>query len=120
MAAYGTSEEGFDAMAGGRHLSVEGERVNRNGQFDEKDLDAAIARFEELSRPAPRLESAASQVAERFVLHLTAGNGDAIAELLSDDFSQDDRRRVVRRGSDMVGMPRSSTCGRSAAWASRR
>ena len=98
-AAYGTSEEGFDAEWRGITIStVEGDRVTRSELFDETDLDAALARFEQLSQPTPRLENAASQVAERFVLHLTAGNGDAIAELLSDDFSQDDRRRVVGAG----------------------
>ena len=38
--------------------------VNRCEVFDEADLDAALARFEQLSRPAPRLENTASQVAE--------------------------------------------------------
>ena len=52
-------------VAGGRLFTVEGDLVNRCEVFDEADLDAALARFEELSRPAPRLENAASQVAER-------------------------------------------------------
>ena len=47
-------------------LTVDGDLINRCEIFDEADLDAAFARFDELSRPAPRLENAASQVEERF------------------------------------------------------
>ena len=72
--------------------------------FDEADIDAAIARFDELSRPAPRLENAASRVLERYLAHFAARDWDAMAEMLADDFSADDRRRVVnagvRRGRD--------------------
>ena len=39
--------------------------INRGEVFDEADIDAAIARFDELSRPTRRLENAASRVAER-------------------------------------------------------
>ena len=66
MRRHGTSHEGFDAEWRGIHvLAVEGDMVNRCEVFDEADLDAAIARFDQLSRPAPRLENAASQVYER-------------------------------------------------------
>ena len=47
-------------------LTVDGDLINRCEIFDEADLDAALARFDELSRPAPRLENAASRVYERF------------------------------------------------------
>ena len=47
-------------------ITVDGDLINRCELFDEADLDAALARFDELSRPAPRLENAASQVDERF------------------------------------------------------
>ena len=61
-AAYGTSQEGFDAEWRGIAIfTVDGDLVSRSEVFDEADLDAALARFEELSRPAPRLENAASQ-----------------------------------------------------------
>ena len=54
-------------VAGRWHLlTVEGDLINRSEIFDEADLDAALARFDELSRPAPRLENAASRVCERF------------------------------------------------------
>jgi hypothetical protein len=50
----GTSQEGFDAewrMI--QLLTVEGDRVNRSELFDEADLDAALARFDELNPSAP-------------------------------------------------------------------
>ena len=62
-AAHETSQEGFDAEWRGIAIfTVEGDMVSRTEIFDEADLDAAIARFDQLSRPAPRLENAASQV----------------------------------------------------------
>ena len=65
-AGHGVSREGFDAeWRGVDLLTVDGDMVNRCEAFDEADLDAAIARFEELSQPAPRLENAASQVFEQ-------------------------------------------------------
>jgi hypothetical protein len=42
-------------------LTVEGDRISRLEMFDEADLDAALARFDELDRPAPQLENAATQ-----------------------------------------------------------
>ena len=60
--AHGTSQEGFDAEWREIDLlTVEGDLVNRCEIFDEADLDAALARFDELSRPAPRLENTASR-----------------------------------------------------------
>ena len=92
-------------MAGDRHLlTVEGDLINRCEMFDEADLDAALARFDELSRPAPRLENAASQVCERFWRTSRPATGTRWRTLLADDISTDDRRRVVnagvRRGRD--------------------
>ncbi|MEB3979898.1 BTAD domain-containing putative transcriptional regulator [Mycobacterium sp. 663a-19] len=101
----GTSREGFDAeWREVLLLTVEGDVFNRCEVFDEADIEAAIARFEKLHQPVPRLKNAASQVAERFLAHLVAGGWDAIAETFTADFCQDDRRRVVgaglRRGRD--------------------
>ena len=87
-AAHGTSQEGFDAEWREIHiLTVEGDLINRCEIFDEADLDAALARFDELQPPAPRLENAASQVAERFRTYFAARDWDAMAEMLADDFS---------------------------------
>ena len=98
-AAYETSQEGFDAeWRGIAILTVEGDMVSRTEVFDEADLDAAIASFEELSRPAPRLENAASQVGDRFLAHFAARDWDAMAEILADDLSNRDRRRVISTG----------------------
>ena len=60
-------------------MTVDGDLVNRCEVFDEADLDAALARFEELSRPAPRLENAASRVYERFQAYFAARDWDAMA-----------------------------------------
>ncbi len=99
LKAYGTSPEGFDAEWRMIQLPiVKGDRVDGCEVFDETDLDAALARFEELQPQAPRLENAASQVAERFLAHFAAGGWDAMAEILADNLSNDDRRRVVGAG----------------------
>jgi hypothetical protein len=48
----GTSQEGFDAeWREITLLTVHGDVVNRGEMFDETDLDAALARFDELERP---------------------------------------------------------------------
>ena len=104
-AAHGTSREGFDAeWRLIELLTVEGDLIGRCEIFDEADIDAALARFDELSRPAQRLENAASQVGERYLAQFAARDWDAMAEILADDVSADDRRRVVgagvRRGRD--------------------
>ena len=98
-AAYETSQEGFDAeWRGIAVLTVEGDMVSRTEVFDETDLDAAIARFDQLSRPAPRFENVAHQTADRFLAYFAAGDWDAMAEILADNLFNDDRRRVVNAG----------------------
>src|SRR5262249_42521622 len=88
----GTSQDGFDAeWRNIAVVTVDGHLLSRCEIFDQGDIDAALARFDELHLPTPRLENAASQVTERFLAHLAAGDWDAIAETLADDFSQDDR-----------------------------
>ncbi len=97
--AHGMSQEGFDAEWRDVHvLTVQGDRINRCELFDESDLDAALARLEELQPQAPRLENAASQVTERFVAHYLVREWAAMAEILANDFSSDDRRRMVGAG----------------------
>jgi hypothetical protein len=52
--SYGTSHEGFDAEWRFINLlTFEGDLINRVELFDDADLDAALARFDELNRPAP-------------------------------------------------------------------
>jgi hypothetical protein len=51
---HGTSHEGFDAEWRVVELMmVEGDLISQAELFDEADLDAAIARFDELNRQAP-------------------------------------------------------------------
>jgi hypothetical protein len=95
----GTSRAGFDAEWRMIHvLTVDGDLIIGAEAFDEADLDAALARFDELNRRAPQLENAASQLADRCQAHLAAGDWDAMAEMLADDFSSEDRRLVVGGG----------------------
>ena len=47
-------------------VTVEGDRLNRCEMFDETDVDAALARFEELLPPMPRLDDAASRAHDRY------------------------------------------------------
>ena len=55
-AAHGASWDGFEAEWRGIDvLSVEGELIGRGERFDEGDLNAALQRFDEISRS--RLES---------------------------------------------------------------
>ena len=79
-------------------MTVEGDQISRCEIFDEADLDAALARFDELQPQAPRLENAASQAAERFQAHFAARDWDAIADMLTADLYSDDRRPVVGGG----------------------
>ena len=98
-AAHLTSREGFDAEWRAINvLTVKGDLINRCELFDEADLDAAIAKFDQLTGPAPRLENAASQVAERVFGYARAGDWEAMAEILPDDSFVDDRRPVVNAG----------------------
>lgn len=98
-ASHETSQEGFDAeWRVITVVTVAGDMLNRCEIFDEEDLDAAIARFDQLSRPAPRLENAASRVDEHFQTCFAARDWDAMGDLLADDICADDRRRVVNAG----------------------
>ena len=96
---YGTSLEGFDAEW--RELvlfTFEGDRSNHCEMFDPADLDAALARFEELQPQTPQPENAASQVDQRFWAYFADRDWDALTELIADDISVDDRRHVVNAG----------------------
>lgn len=107
FSAHGGSREGFDAEWRGVSLStVDGDKINRCEIFDETDLDAALARFEQLTRPTSRLENAATLAFERFRAQFATRDWDAIAETLAENAFHDDRRLVVgvgvREGPDAV------------------
>jgi hypothetical protein len=98
-ATYATSREGLEIESGEIIiLMVEGDLLSRCEIFDDADLDAAIARFEELHRQPRRLENEASRGAQRMEAHLAARDWEASAELFADDYYCDDRRRVVNAG----------------------
>ena len=67
-------------MAGLILLTVEGDLVGRSEVFDEADLDAALASFEDAvpSTYAALLENTASRVDERFQAYFAARDWDAI------------------------------------------
>ncbi len=97
--AHETSQEGF--YAEWRVVSVltlEGDLVNRGEVFDEADLDAALARFDELQPQAPRLENAAIRVWGRFQTYLEADDWVEMAKMATEDIITDDRRRVIGAG----------------------
>lgn len=111
----GISDTGVDVEWREIGLStVRGDGINRSELFDETDLDAALARFDELHQQAPRLQNTASQVSDRFLAHFAARNWDAMAEMTADDFSSDDRRRVVGAG---VQLGRDADIDNMKAWA---
>ena len=106
--ATGTTEQGFEGEWREITLSVvENDRISRSEMFDETDLDAALARFDELleARQATREHSEPSGGALPGTI--AARDWDALAEMLADDVSIDDRRRFVVnaglwRGRDAV------------------
>ncbi|TPG32059.1 BTAD domain-containing putative transcriptional regulator [Mycolicibacterium hodleri] len=99
-AANGVSREGFDAEW--RDVSVgmiDGGVLTRTELFDLDDLEAALARFDELSQPSPRLQNAASDSYERFATCFERGHWDQIVDMIAADVYSDDRRRTVNGGT---------------------
>ena len=99
LVSRGISQEGFDGewrMAD--VFTVEGDLISRCEIFNEADLDAALARFEELQPQTRRLENAAARADNRFFAHTRDRNWAAAAEILADNSFVDDRRRVVNIG----------------------
>lgn len=97
--AHGISQDGFAAEWRDIHLlTVDGEKVSRSELFDATDLDAALARFDEVTTPAERLETTAIEVVKCFYAQVAEHNWDAVAEILAVNYSGEDRRRVVGAG----------------------
>jgi len=71
----------------------------RSGQplrlFDEADLEAAIAKFDQLGQPARRLENARRAYSKTNGRIFAARDWDALAEIVADNYSGIDHRRVV-------------------------
>ncbi|MGZ7035195.1 MAG: BTAD domain-containing putative transcriptional regulator, partial [Ilumatobacteraceae bacterium] len=98
-AARGTSRDSFEAEWHGIDIvTVDGGVVSRCELFDESDLDAALARFNELQTKTRGLENTASRVVHRFQDCFAARDWDAMAHLLADDIVAADRRPVMRAG----------------------
>ena len=77
--AHATSPDGFAAEWRVINLlTVEGDLISRCEVFDEADLDAALARFDELSAPVSRLNNAASRAYERFWTSFAARDWDCL------------------------------------------
>ena len=95
----GTSTHGFEAEWRSIGLvTVAGDLFTRSDLFDEDDLSAALAKFDELGRRAPQPENGASRVCERYRAFFAARDWDAVAEMLADDLHNEDRRRVANAG----------------------
>jgi hypothetical protein len=95
----GTSHDGFAFEW--REVALfafEGDMVSRFEIFDEADLDAALARFEELQPQTRRLENASTRAEDRFLACFAARDWAALAETLTDESFIDDRRPVVNAG----------------------
>ena len=96
-AVYGTSQEGFDAeWRQTSLLTVEGGLVNRCEIFDEMDLAAAVARFDELVRPASLLDNAATRIWDRMADAFNRRHVEDFLALSAADIRYDDRRRGLR------------------------
>jgi hypothetical protein len=99
-ASVGSSSTGFQSEWRGISVAmIDGDQVCHSEHFDETDLDAALARFDELSRSTRKLENAATRVFGEFQRRFAAREWDVIVELLSDDTCNDDRRPVVGSGA---------------------
>ncbi|WP_216638202.1 BTAD domain-containing putative transcriptional regulator [Mycobacterium sp. 1423905.2] len=80
-------------------LSVAEDQITRCELYDEADLDAALARFDELIQPVRRLENATTQAIERFQACFEARDWDAMAQLFTEDVAAVDHRAVMRAGT---------------------
>ena len=98
-ATHATSREGVEIESGEIViLMVDGDLLSRCEIFDEADVDAALARFEELRPQTRRLENAATQVYERLHAYFVIRDWAAVTEVLGDGYYQDDGRPVVGGG----------------------
>ena len=73
-------------------MTVEGDLINRCELFDETDLEAALARFDELNPPAPRLENAATRI---YRSRLSDASRPATGTRLADTLAVDISTRTI-------------------------
>ena len=99
LAVHGISQEGFDAdWRIVEVLTRDGDVGSRCEVYDDADIDVALARLDELSRPAPRLANAATRVFGRLYSYVAVGDWHAVAQISAENVCVDDRRRVVNAG----------------------
>ncbi len=95
--AQGVSQEGFDAEWRMIFIyTVEGNLISRFEFFDEADLDAALARFDELSRPARNLENVAIRAWGRVADAFNRRDLDDCLAQNAADGRYEDRRKGLR------------------------
>jgi hypothetical protein len=95
--AHGASHEDFDAEWRMIDIfTVEGDLVCRFEMFDEADLDAALARFDELDRQVPPLENAATRIWVRLADAFNRRDLDGYLALTTSDVRYEDRRKGLR------------------------
>lgn len=93
----GTSHHEFEAEWRTVTLSVlDAERIARTELFDEADLDLALARFDELSLPAPTLCNAAIRTWTRLAEAFNRRDVEEFLALIAADGRIEDRRRGLR------------------------
>jgi hypothetical protein len=97
--AVGTSQAGFDAEWRMVYFAfLDGGLLTRGEIFEDANLDAALARFEELNAPTRLPANAASRAYKRLRAMFAARNWDALTDLLDENIRTDDRRRVINAG----------------------
>ncbi|WP_235632340.1 BTAD domain-containing putative transcriptional regulator [Mycolicibacterium rutilum] len=79
-------------------VAVDGTRISRVEIFEETDLQPALARFEELSRPARQPDNAAMGTYRRLQDGYARRDLRTMSEVVADDILIDDRRSVVGAG----------------------
>ena len=85
--AHGVSQEGFDAEWRMLFIyMVDGDLINRFELFDEADIDAAIARFDELNGQRRGWKTRQRGVLERLEACFAARDWAAIAAILADEY----------------------------------
>jgi hypothetical protein len=103
-AVNGTSQDGF--YAEWREvdlLTLEGNMLSRCEIFDETDRDVALAKFDELNRPARQLENAATRAWARAIDAFNRRDVNDYLALVTANGQLEDRRkglRVVMTGSE--------------------
>ena len=74
-------------------LTVKGDAVSRGELFDETDLDTALARFDEINRPAPAVENASTRAWARLTEAFNRRDVNGFIALTTADGRLDDRRK---------------------------